>query len=1062
MRGLFVFILFLFYLTFALDAQVTTSGISGKVTAEGELLIGATVQAVHEPSGTTYGTVTNVDGRYSLQGMRIGGPYTVEVSYVGYQKAIYKNITLQLGETYLLDVNLTESLSLDEVVVTASKAALFNSQKTGAAQNFNQEQILSTPSVNRSVFDITKMNPMGVNTGSGMSFAGSSNKYNSFQIDGTVNNDVFGLSSSGTNGDQAGANPISLEAIEELQVVVAPFDVRQSGFTGGGINAITKSGTNTFHGSGYWYYNNENFYGKTPGKNVINRAKLGDQSSGTYGLTLGGPIIKNKLFFFANYERVKETYPSSNNIGEEGSKLSTSEVEQVINKISELTGGYDGGGYGIQDIDTRSDKILARIDWNINRKNKFTLRYSWLDARRMVFSNGALTANLNHYGYYMNNTTHSLVAELNTQFNSAWSNELRFGWTSVSDSRDPIGQALPAVQIDNMTNGATLKFGMEPFSAANALDQRIFTLADNVTWNKGNHSLTFGTHNEFFHMENLFIANNYGSYVYSSLDDFLSVGTANEMMPKRYTYAYSREEITGTNRWAPAFGAAQLGFYAQDEWRVTNDFRLTYGLRLDIPVFFDTPRANDLFNNSSVASTLDLKTDRMPASRILWSPRIGFRWNLNDDHTTLLRGGAGIFTGRVPFVWLSNSISKAGIELSETFLSSKESFEAAKLDGFKFNVDPSKQYYDRNAAIPTAEINVADKNFKFPSVARVNLALEHTFPFGVKATLEGLYSKTLNNILYENANYQWTGKTLNNGGDNRPIYEKQDNNFTQIMYLKNTSDGYTYNLSAKLEKNFDFGLSAMVAYTYGQAKSLTDGNSSQAYSGWKYNPTYYGDINPELTWSSFDVRNRIIASVSYRKEYAKHFATTVSLFYNGQTGGRYSLLDYSDINHDGYNNDLLYVPTDAEFDKMTFTEYTKTVGNEKIVVSPAEQKEAMAKWINGNDELRGSKGTHMKRYQMVMPFEHHFDFHIAQDFFVDIAGKRNTIQVNFDIINVGNLFNKSWGLYNQTATGYDLAPLTTKIADGVASYQFRDPGEMVKNKDIPSRWHAQVGLKYIF
>ena len=282
------------------------------------------------------------------------------------------------------------------------------------------------------------------------------------------------------------------------------------------------------------------------------------------------------------------------------------------------------------------------------------------------------------------------------------------------------------------------------------------------------------------------------------------------------------------------------------------------------------------------------------------------------------------------------------------------------------------------------------------------------------------------------------------------------------MYLKNTSEGYTYNLSAKLEKNFDFGLSTMVAYTYGQAKSLTDGNSSQAYSGWKYNPTYYGDINPELTWSSFDVRNRIIASVSYRKEYAKHFATTVSLFYNGQTGGRYSLLDYSDLNHDGYNNDLLYVPTDAEFDKMTFTEYTKTVGKEKVVVSPAEQREAMAKWINGNEELKDSKGTHMKRYQMVMPFEHHFDFHIAQDFFVDIAGKRNTIQVNFDIINVGNLFNKSWGLYNQTSTGHDLAPLATKIVDGEASYQFHDPGEMVKNEEILSRWHAQVGLKYIF
>ena len=1061
MKNLSVFVLFLFCLTFTLNGQVTTSGISGKVTAEGELLIGATVQAVHEPSGTTYGTVTNADGRYSLQGMRTGGPYTVEVSYVGFQKAVYKSITLQLGETYLLDVKLTESLSLDEVVVTASKAALFNSQKTGAAQNFNQSQIQATPSVSRSIFDVTKMNPLGVNTASGMSFAGSSNKYNSFQIDGITNNDVFGLSSSGTNGGQAGANPISLEAIEEIQVVIAPYDVRQGGFTGGGINAITKSGTNTFHGSAYWYYNNENFYGKTPGKDAKERKKLGDQSSATYGFTLGGPIVKDKLFFFANYERVKETYPSSNNIGSTESNLDVKEVDQIVNKISQLTGGYNAGGYGPQDIDTYSNKILTRLDWNINEQNKFTVRYSFLDGRKMVFSNSVSSAKLNDNGYFMNNKTHSLVSELNTQFTPSWSNEFRFGWTYVRDYRDPIGQPLPNITINNLINNgdptkkSSLELGTERNAAANALDQDIFTLEDNLIWNKGNHTITLGTHNEFFHMKNLYITNIYGSYVYNSLDDFLTVGTANEVLPNSYEYSYSNEKITGTDRWAPVFGAAQLGFYAQDEWKVTNRFSMTYGLRLDIPLLFDKPRANEVFNSSTVATSMGLATDQMPTTKVLWSPRVGFRWSLNEDRTTLLRGGAGIFTGRVPFVWISNSFGNAGVEMVRTAYSSSLGNYPSD---FKFNIDPNKQYKDPNAKVPTSEVDVMAKNFRFPSVFRANLAVEQMLPFGIRGTLEGLYSKTLNNILYENINYQWKGETLNNGGDDRPVYEKQDNHFTQVMLLKNTSKGYTFNITTKLEKSFDFGLNAMIAYTYGQAKSLNDGNSSQAYSGWKYNATYYGDMNPELTWSMFDVRNRVIGSVSYRKEYAKHFATTVSLFYNGQTGGRYSLLDYTDLNKDGYRNDLMYVPTDAELEKMVFTD----IHSNNNTVTAAEQKDALIKWIEGNGELRKSKGTHIKRNQMTLPFEHHFDFHFAQDFFVDIAGQRNTIQLNFDIINVGNLLNKKWGMYYQTNSGYDLTPLTTKIGTNGATYQFYDPGEMYTNTNITSRWHAQVGLKYIF
>lgn len=1030
--------------------QVTTSSLSGRTIDNSGILPGAIIQARHEPSGTTYQTVANEDGRFLIQGMRTGGPYTVVVSLIGYNKYTQNNINLRLGETYDIQAIALSSSDkeLGEVVVTANRRDIFDGKKTGAASNFSTSQINNTASVSRSVYDVTKLVPQASVTGSGMSFAGSNNRYNSFQIDGTVNNDVFGLSSSGTNGGQAGANPISLDAIEEIQVVIAPFDVRQSGFTGGGINAITKSGTNTFHGSAYGYYNNQNFIGKTPG-DVSERSKLGDQSSKTYGATFGGPIIKNKLFFFGNVEQVKETYPSTNNIGTQSSSLNTGEVDQIVSKIKDLTGGYDGGGYGSQDIDTKSTKVLGRIDWNINAHNKFTARYSYLDGRKLVFSNKPAAALLNNSGYYMNNKTHSFVAELNSTFNEAWSNEFRFGYTRVQDSRDAVGQAMPYVTIKNLTGGTSLSFGTETYSTANSLDQDIFTLTNNLSWVKGNHVFTFGTHNEFFNMKNLFIANNYGSYVYSSLNDFLTVGTTTEVLPESYSYSYSREDITGTKKWAPEFGAAQLGFYAQDDWTISNKFKLTYGLRADIPIFFDKPRANEVFNNSETAQEHNLATDQMPKTRILWSPRVGFRYNVDEENKTILRGGVGIFTGRVPFVWVSNSFSNTGVEYARTSMSKAADFPS----DFKFNADPSNQYVKSGTL--TSEVDVMNKNFKFPSVFRANLAVDQILPGGVKGSLEAMYSKTLNNILYENLNYQQNG-TLDRGGDNRPIYSKVDPNFTQIVYLKNTSKGFTYNVTAKLEKEFDFGLDIMAAYTYGKAKSLNDGSSSQAYSNWKYNTTYYGDAKPELTYSSFDVRNRIIASVSYTKEYARNMATTVSLFYNGQNGGRYSLIYSNDLNGDGYaGNDLLYIPTDEELAGMTFTDISKGA-------TGTEQKEAFAAWINSNKELRDSKGTHMKRNQMRMPFEHHFDFHIAQQFFMNVAGRRHTLEVTFDILNVGNLFNKKWGMYNQTTTGYDLTPVKTTTAAGVTTYNFYDPGKMYTNTDITSRWRSQIGLRYIF
>ena len=734
-----------------LNAQ-TTSSMSGLVTdAEGSV-IGAAVVATHTPSGTTYGTVTNTEGRYSLNGMRVGGPYTVEVTYVGYGKSVTSGLTLSLGETYSLNIELKEeSVALGDIVVTGDKSYLFNSQKTGAANNFNKTAIERMPTVSRSVFDVTRLTPQASVAGSGMSFAGSNNKYNSFQIDGVVNNDVFGLSSSGTNGGQTGANPISLEAIEEIQVVIAPYDVRQSGFTGGGVNAITKSGTNKFHGSAYDYFYNQNFIGTTPGKDIAERTKLGTQSSNTLGFTLG-PIVKTNCSF-TNYEHVKETYPSSYNV-DAGSSITKAEADQIVNKLKEIGNGYDGGGYGVRDIPTNSDKLLARVDWNISDKHKLTTRYSFLKGRRLLYSNSRDNLNLNNYGYYMNNKTHTFVVELNSRFSPEWSNELRVGYNRVRDFRETLGDPFPYIRV-RLDNNRNVYMGSERYSVANELDQDIFTLSDNVTWLKGNHQITFGTHNEFFKMRNLFIRENYGAYDYD-LANFLKIGTAEEATapPIQYDYSFSREDITGSKRWAPSFGSAQFGFYIQDEWSVSNLFKLTAGLRADIPVFFDKPGANTTFNGLELAKKFEVATDQMPQTRVLLAPRLGFRYNLDESRRTLLRGGVGVFTGRIPFVWISNNFSNTGVEYSRTRIP-RNQFAGPIADGFKFQADPTKQY--QPSATMSSEIDVASKDFKFPQVLRANLAIEQMLPGDIKATLEGLYSKTLNNIAYKNLKYSATG-----------------------------------------------------------------------------------------------------------------------------------------------------------------------------------------------------------------------------------------------------------------------------------------------------------------
>jgi hypothetical protein len=1033
----------------SMSAQTTTSSLSGKVVDDkNEAVIGATVIAVHEPSGTKYGAVTNIDGRYTIQGMRTGGPYTVKISYIGYKDVVNKDQYLQLGGNLYINANLEPtSQQLQEVVVTGDAV---NTPKTGAGSNFNMTKIDATPTVSRDIYDVVKNMPMAqTNKIGGISFAGSNNRYNSFQIDGTVSNDVFGLTSSGTNGGQTGANPISLDAIQEIQVVIAPFDVRESGFTGGGINAITKQGTNKFHASVYSFYTDENLYGRYNASKDYIKEKLSDQSTKTYGGSISGPLIKDKLFFFGNVEYTKQSYPSRYYPGWTSKYLTADMAQQVVDKYKTYTGVQEG--YAAQDVDTKSLGILARLDWNIDDNNKLAFRYQHNNSSQNEYGPGSSTYYFANSSYMMKNKTNSFVLEANSKISNSWYNELRLSATYVRDHREvPYQGANVYIRGAADNNYTNIDLGTEYSSGANMLNQDIYSLEDNLSLYAGNHTFTFGTHNELFYMKNEFVQANNGAWSFSSLTDFLNDN------PYQFTYKYT--DPTG---YIPHFHAGQFGIYAQDKWDVNNNLVIRYGVRLDVPQIMDDPTRNDVFNAYSASKGFGVQVGEVPSAKLMVSPRLGFRWFLNDSHATLVRGGAGLFTGRVPFVWLSNCFTNNGIQQKGTTITKN-------VPGMsKYGKDPVAAMNSTTGSAAKPDICTANKDFKYPQVLRADLAVEQKLPGDVKFTVEGLYSKTLNNVYFKNLALAQSGKIYAISGNEAsamPFYTIESSPYNSIINLSNTSKGYTYSVSGTLEKNFDFGLNLMASYTFGHSKSIYDGTSSVAYSNWKYNYAYDSN-NCDLSYSTFDIPHRVVASVSYTSPaYLNGFLrTTIGVIYTGSTGMRYSLTmsEAKDYNGDGQRgNSLLYIPTASEVASMNFTDITNS---DKTITTADEQRTLFENWIEGNSYASNHRGEYSKRNCCSAPWENRVDLHLAEDINV-VKAWGGKIQITADVINFANLLNKKWGVsYSST---YNVTPLSvTKIAGSgdsrVATFNYYSNNAVSKN-DIYSRWHAQIGVKLIF
>lgn len=799
-------------------------------------------------------------------------------------------------------------------------------------------------------------------------------------------------------------------------------------------------------------------YGKHSALQDYAESPLSQQYSRTYGGTLGGAIIKDKLFYFVSAEGHKESYPSQYYPGYTSTYITSDVAAQIANRYYDLTGVQES--YGQRDIEQKSFGLLARIDWNISDKHKLAVRYQHNNSYKDSYGSGSSEYFFVNSGFRYNNKTNALVAELNSQISENLFNELRGSATFVRDHRE-IPYAGPSIAISNVygADGTSLNdvsIGTEYSSGANSLDQDIYLVEDNLSWYLGDHTLTFGTHNEFYRIKNLFLQGAYGEWSFDSLEDFLNDN------PWRFRYAYTDPDITGSLQYAPSLKAGQFGFYVQDKWVPNNNFNLTYGLRFDIPLIFNSPMENPQFNAFAAANNLGVEVGQTPSAKLMVSPRVGFNWYTNDSHRTLLRGGVGIFTGRVPFVWLSNAFNNTGMDVKKVTIQNN-------------NVPSLVQYKDNPLAAAesgtasSSDIVTVSKNFKYPQVLRANLALEQMLPGEVKMTLEGIYSKTLNNVFFENL-------AITNNGEKvyavpgveasaAPYYTMRSGNYNSIINLKNTNEGYSYALSAMLEKSFDFGLDLMASYTFGHSKSVNDGTSSVAYSNWQYN--YSRDTNGrgELGYSKFDVPHRVMVQASYTspRYWNNWMSTTVALVYNGFSGGRYSLSMYEsqDFNGDGARgNSLLYIPTDAELDQMDFAD---VVRNGEVVMTAAEGREAFRQWIVNDSYAKNHRGQYAERNSNHTDWEHELNLHLAQTIYNPKgAGK---LEFTFDIINFANMLNKKWGATYGNV--YNLTPLAVQsvTADAagnrVATYTY-NTNSYPQVSDVSSRWHCQVGVRLTF
>jgi hypothetical protein len=1073
--------------------QVTSAGMSGKITGNSETLPGAAIVAVHVPSGTIYGTVTNSEGRFTLLGMRAGGPYKVSISFVGYASENLTDINLSLGENFVLNANMKESTTtVAEIVVTATKQSSFNSEKNGASINVSTRQIAMMPTVSRSINDVTRLTPQA----NGNQIGGGNYRQNYITVDGAQFNNAFGI-----GGNLPGnGSPISLDALDQISVNITPFDVRQSGFIGASVNAVTRSGSNEFTGSVYNYMASEKYKGNKVGDATFVK---NPSDYKMYGFRLGGPIIKNKLFFFVNYESEKNTVPGPPRVAATASAPAdgvniarpTADDMDKISKYLSDTYGYETGPYQGYSNQSPASKFLARLDWNISRNHKFNIRYSKTTAKSPSYPSPSTSPFSSIYtgtrtnmdamwyknsGYFNETNFSSLAAELNSYFGQ-FTNTLRYTYSFQDEPRSTDGKLFPFVDILKDSK-PYVSFGTELFSYGNLRQVKTTTITDDVSWSMGKNSFTAGLQYEANNTKNGFMRFGSSFYVFNSWEDFTGA-----VKPADFGITFSN--TPGYAQAFPSFKFGQYSAYAQDEISVNAKLKVVVGLRGDLPTYSQAAAEHPIIAGLAFDRT-KYSTATLPKSKILLSPRVGFNYNIKEDRSLVLRGGTGIFTGRVPFVWIVGQVGDAGmVQTTMTYAGQ------ANVPG-PFKPEINAYYPTTQPAVGTivpGTFTIISNDFKMPQTWKSSLALDAKLPWGIKGSVEGIYNKDFNTAFFVNEGLK-SGVAMNIVGypDHRityttsvpdKYYQLQTNgNITtptgkgagvSPIVLENRKGGYYYSVTGKLDKSFSNGLSAMIAYTRSDARNLVDGAGDQASSAWNGNPNVNGANSVELSYASYVVPDRIIASLSYKKEYLKSMATTISVFYEGSSQGRFSYVYSNNIVRDGAgNNNLIYVPKDAS--EINFVDQTvKDASGASIVWTAAAQSTSFFAYVDQDKYLKSRKGQYAERNGALMPWRNNFDAKIMQEFFVKVGGKRNTIQVSLDILNAGNLINKNWGkadFYNQNniLTGVNSSSV---IAVGAVKPTYRlnpyNTNTMLTNTyrdnvSYSSTYSMQLGIRYIF
>lgn len=1099
-----VFVLF----TVALNAQVTSSSMSGRVSCTDGTLPGASVVVKHVPSGTIYGTTTNNDGRYTIQGMRIGGPYKVEVSYVGYHNSITEGINLKLGETYILNIKMIEkSQSLESVEIV--EQSILASEKTGATTIINDDEILKLPTISREFNDFTRLNPQSNGNGS---FAGRDSRYNNYTVDGAPFNNDFGISS----GLPGGGTPISIDAIEEIAVNVSSFDIRQSGFTGANINAVTKSGDNQFKGTAYSFLRPTSFVGKTIGEDSI--VGLPESMKQLYGVSLGGAIVKDKLFFFVNGEFENEKFPSDDmswNPSEDGvsdaaAKISRTKISDLdrVKKLLIDKYGFDPGEYQNRaNFSTKSYRLLARLDWNINKNNKFTLRYNDVKTMEDNATNGnsgpsnmqrgsrrnsKQSIAFSNSNYVKNNAVRSITGELNSIINNKISNSLIASYTNIADKRS---SPLDGTGFENMPfvdiwqdGDQYMSFGYELFTKNNAVINNAMNITDNVSFYLGNHTLTAGISFDYKYFKNSYIRYGTGYYRYDSVDDFINHAENGIGAPIAFslTYGFNGNEAPGVEL---DFGYGAI--YVQDEWSIKDNLRLTYGIRLEKPFYLNTLEDNKSnYKELEFADGRHVDLSKWPNSNISVSPRVGFNWDIMGDRSIIVRGGTGLYTGYLPFAWFTNQPLYTNV-IQNTVDYEGDLSKIKFVDDYHDILnDPELTDYFPQTSDSTNVLNqmcIVDPDFKFPQIWRTNLAVDIKLPFDMVLTLEGLYSKDINTANQQNIN---EAKPLSpivetSGAQRDSWWTKNDDgewitsnrihqDIVGALMLTNGNKGYQYSFTAQLDKKFSYGFSGMLAYTHSISKISSTNPGDASASAWSSNVCVNSLNYPELGYANFSVPNRVMGALTYSYELDKAFGFSLSLYYSGSAQDRYSYTYKNDLNGDGNASDLMYIPTGA--DDINFVDIVNSEG--AVVSTAAQQAEALMNYINNDKYLSANKGKYAERFAAVGPWINRIDAKALINLFTNFGSdKRYTLQLSLDCYNIGNLFNSEWGVYKYHGLGTNNyiqlvkfagmeeggeTPTPTYQLNATSVEQFNADAKFMNNVILSNAWQMLVGIRLLF